>query len=398
VDDDRSLAQAALRGDRSAFDRLAERYLERTLRICLRVVGNLEDAEDAAQETFARAFARLGTFAGKSTFGTWITSIALRLCADVERARRSRRRRIAELSANFDLDRDLPSPQAHSPALRAEQRETVQNLEAALAELPPRLRAALTLRTIEGLEYDQVARALGTTVRSARLYVWEARQRLARTVGCDPRPAPRDDGGDAMSARPSARCRQARLLLPFVDGELATDDALRFEEHLAGCASCRAAVDVQRTLEEQLLALPRPRLLESDRARLLEGVARRIAAAATRADASTRPLLSLRRAAAAAALLAAAALVVAWFLRSPSEIAHLADAANDGDERGAVRRRPRPRRGRRRRGALRRHRRRRRDARRGLRGAGDQLVAAPGPRATRSRRSCAASGATRAPS
>jgi RNA polymerase sigma factor (sigma-70 family) len=187
LEDDRTLAQAALRGERRAFDRLVERYLERTLRICLRLVGNVDDAEDAVQETFARAHARLSSFAGKSTFGTWITSIALRLCADVERARRSRRRRHADLGATFDLDRELASPVAHSPAKHAEQRETVRNVEAALARLPPRLRSALTLRTIEGLDYVDVARALGTTVRSARLYVWEARQRLVRELELEER-------------------------------------------------------------------------------------------------------------------------------------------------------------------------------------------------------------------
>jgi RNA polymerase sigma-70 factor (ECF subfamily) len=187
VDDDRSLARAALRGERPAFERLVERYLDRTLRICLRLVGNVEDAEDAAQETFARAWARLSSFAGQSTFGTWLTSIALRLCSDVERARRSRRRRHTELPDGFDLDRELASRSARRPDVHAEQREALRNVEAALARLPRRLRAALTLRTLEGMEYEDVGRALGTSVRSARLYVWEARQRLARELDLEPR-------------------------------------------------------------------------------------------------------------------------------------------------------------------------------------------------------------------
>jgi RNA polymerase sigma-70 factor (ECF subfamily) len=182
ADDDRTLAQDAARGDRRAFDRLVARYLDRTLRICLRLVGNLDDAEDAVQETFVRAHARLKSFAGRSTFGTWVTSIALRLCADLERARRSRRRHVGELPADFDLDRDARAPRASSPSLQSEQRETVRDVEAAVARLPRRLRVALTLRTIEGLEYEEVARTMGTTIRSARLYVWEARQRLAREL------------------------------------------------------------------------------------------------------------------------------------------------------------------------------------------------------------------------
>ena len=188
ADDDRSLAHDAARGDRRAFDRLVARYLDRTLRICLRLVGNLKDTKDTIQKTFARAHARLQSFAGRSTFGTWITSIALRLCADLERARKSRRRHVGELPHDFDLDRDAPAPRSASPSLQSEQRETVRDVEAALARLPRRLRVALTLRTIEGLEYEEVARIMGTTIRSARLYVWEARQRLAREL--DPEAPP----------------------------------------------------------------------------------------------------------------------------------------------------------------------------------------------------------------
>jgi RNA polymerase sigma-70 factor, ECF subfamily len=185
VEDDRALARLAMRGDRRAFDRLVERYLDRTLRICLRLVGNLEDAEDAVQETFTRAYSRLDSFAGKSTFGTWVTSIALRLCADLERARKSRRRHVAGLPATFEIDRDARAPRGANPSLQSEQREEVRDLESALARLPNRLRTALTLRTIEGLDYEEVARMMGTTVRSSRLYVWEARQRLSRELGLD---------------------------------------------------------------------------------------------------------------------------------------------------------------------------------------------------------------------
>lgn len=185
VEDDRALARLAMRGDRCAFDRLVERYLDRTLRICLRLVGNLEDAEDAVQETFTRAYSRLDSFAGKSTFGTWVTSIALRLCADLERARKSRRRHVAGLPATYEIDRDARAPRGANPSLQSEQREAVRDLESALARLPNRLRTALTLRTIEGLDYEEVARMMGTTVRSSRLYVWEARQRLSRELGLD---------------------------------------------------------------------------------------------------------------------------------------------------------------------------------------------------------------------
>lgn len=190
MDDDRALAAAAAHGDRGAFDRLVDRYLDRTLRICARLLGNPEDAEDAVQETFARAWSRLSSFAGRSSFGTWITSIALRHCTDVERARASRRRHVGALPDDFDPARDAPAPASHAPLHATAQRELLLALQARLAGLPPRLRTALTLRTIEGLDYEEVARSMGTSVRSARLYVWEARQRLARELDLGD-----DDGG-----------------------------------------------------------------------------------------------------------------------------------------------------------------------------------------------------------
>jgi RNA polymerase sigma-70 factor (ECF subfamily) len=147
------------------------------------MLGNREDAEDAVQETFAKAWARLASFAGQSTFGTWVTSIALRHCTDVERARRSRERHVGNLPRDFEPDRDARNLTAAVPPRLAEQRELLSNLDVALTQLPPRLRTALTLRTIEGLEYEDVAQSMGTSIRSARLYVWEARQRLSRELG-----------------------------------------------------------------------------------------------------------------------------------------------------------------------------------------------------------------------
>jgi len=110
---------------------------------------------------------------------------------------------------------------------------------------------------------------------------------------------------------PARRCRRARDVLPYVDGELPTDGALGFEEHLALCAGCRAEVAAQRALEELLVALPGPRLHSADRARFAEGVRARIDARFARAPCGR---MLLRRAGAAVAALAAAAALVAAVL------------------------------------------------------------------------------------
>ena len=182
IDDERQLATRASRGDEGAFELLVDRYLERTLRVALRMVGNREDAEDVVQDTFARAHTHLSRFHGRSSFGTWITSICINLCLDHERARK---RRPSLLSIESATEEDASMRWDDGPSRRVQRRETEIRLERAIESLPRRLRAALVLRVLQGLDYDVVAESLGTTVRSARIYVSEARRRLAQTLDKD---------------------------------------------------------------------------------------------------------------------------------------------------------------------------------------------------------------------
>jgi RNA polymerase sigma-70 factor (ECF subfamily) len=177
---DARLVQQALQGDRTAFEQLVRAHLERTFHLVLRLVGNREDAEDVVQETFVRAHSHLDQFRGRSSFTTWVTRIAIRLCLDLERARG---RRPAFQPLDGDHESLLSAPgKSVTPPERAQHRETLAQVERAVATLPPRLRAALVLRVLQGEDYATVAAAIGTTVRSARIYVSEARRRLAELL------------------------------------------------------------------------------------------------------------------------------------------------------------------------------------------------------------------------
>ena len=175
--EEQALVSAALAGRRECFDTLVARYLERTFHVALRMVGNREDAEDLAQETFVRAHTRLAQFSGRSRFGTWVTAICVRLCLDHERARKRRPRSVDLYDPVVGLDPAVEERRRPQDALH--RAETAQRVETLVAALPHRLRAALVLRVIQGMDYEDVASALGTTVRSARIYVSEARRRLA---------------------------------------------------------------------------------------------------------------------------------------------------------------------------------------------------------------------------
>ncbi len=175
--EDRTLLPLARQGDPVALDRLMLLYLDRTFRIVFRMLGNREDAEDVVQETFARAHQRLSEFQGGSSFGTWVTKIAIRLCIDQIRARS---RREPPLSIEGEsLAPGLPGSSEFEPRLVAERDETREQVERALDQMPHRLMTAFVLRVLEGLEYEEIARVLGTRVRSVRIYVCEARRRLA---------------------------------------------------------------------------------------------------------------------------------------------------------------------------------------------------------------------------
>ena len=143
----------------------------------MRILGNREDAEDAVQSAITRAVERLCGFREESAFGTWFTSIVVRLCIDHER-----RRRVRPAPLPLDQVAREPASSEHGSLRRLLHRETAGAVERELARLPVRIRTALVLRTLEDMPYPDLAETLGITVRTARMYVFEARKRLAAAL------------------------------------------------------------------------------------------------------------------------------------------------------------------------------------------------------------------------
>jgi RNA polymerase sigma-70 factor (ECF subfamily) len=137
------------------------------------LLGNHEDAEDLTQECFVRAHRSLGWFRGEGSFEGWLRTIVVHLALD---RRRSHGRRPAS-EAESVLE-GLSG--ARDPEREAGRREMKHLLDAALARLPDRLRVPLVLRVLDGLEYDDVARATGVTPSTARNQVMLARKALMR--------------------------------------------------------------------------------------------------------------------------------------------------------------------------------------------------------------------------
>jgi RNA polymerase sigma-70 factor (ECF subfamily) len=167
-----SLVLAARQGDRRAFEELVRATAADTYSLAHRLVGNDEDASDVVQEAYLRAFRGISRFRGDAQFSTWLHRITAN-CAATHLGRRQRHRH-DEIDDEAVVD-DHPS---RDPEAVAEGRALRDRLTAALAELPPRLRAVVVLRDVYDLPHEAIAAELGITVTAAKVRLHRARKRL----------------------------------------------------------------------------------------------------------------------------------------------------------------------------------------------------------------------------
>lgn len=162
------LRRAYEAGDRAALERILAPHEKPLYRVCLGILADRDEAEDAVQEAFLRALRSLGSFRGDSAVRTWLHRIAVNVCLEWRRARRP----AATLS---DLA-DCPSTDG-DPAMAALNRMHVME---ALASLRPHQRAVLVLQAVEGYSMSEIAETLRWTPKKVENELYRARQALAR--------------------------------------------------------------------------------------------------------------------------------------------------------------------------------------------------------------------------
>lgn len=167
--DDGTLVEWAQNGDREAFSELVRRHQAAVYRSCYRILGNREDAKDASQEAFLRAYRKLDTFQGRSAFKTWM----LRLAMNISLNERSRSR---TLPADIALAEAIPGPE--TPEAELVKSEAADLLHKALQLVQPNHRAAVVLRDLEGLTYQETAESLGVPEGTAKSWANRGRGRL----------------------------------------------------------------------------------------------------------------------------------------------------------------------------------------------------------------------------
>jgi len=159
---DEELIKQSLRGERTAFQALVEKYQQRMYAVAYGLLGNREDALDAVQEAFVKAYRSLSGFKGKSSFYTWLYRITANAAIDL--GRKTGRREEVEFREELEPDEEKGTypvaPASENPAERLMWKELGERIEDALQELPPEQRTAIVLREIEGLSYKEIANVM----------------------------------------------------------------------------------------------------------------------------------------------------------------------------------------------------------------------------------------------
>ena len=183
---DHAIALAAKRGDERAFGILFERYKPKIFAVALRYTRVPEDAEDIVQQTFQKAFIHLHAFAGKSSFSTWLTRIAINEALMLLRRGRTLHEVPIEHSdenesSTHTLELEIPDS-GLDPEANCLKREETEALSEAISKLRVSLRTAIELRELSELSTRDTARRMGVSVGAAKARIFQARRKLRKTL------------------------------------------------------------------------------------------------------------------------------------------------------------------------------------------------------------------------
>lgn len=168
---DRDLAERIQRGDQDAFAELIQQNQSAVFNVAYRFFGNAHDAEDAAQETFLRAWRFFDKFEADRPLGPWLKRIAANVCLN----------RLESTRPLLSLDDERPAPPDPNPGPESltVKRGLESRLRSELASLPPRYRAVIELRHFQDCSYEEIAAALNRPLSDVKSDLFRARKLLA---------------------------------------------------------------------------------------------------------------------------------------------------------------------------------------------------------------------------
>lgn len=176
------LIRAAARGDGRAFETLMSAYERKIYCLCLRMMGNAHDGEDAAQEAMIRIWQKIGQYREAASFSTWVYRVTASACTDAlrKRSREAHPSLDALREQGFDARDDAPTPEQAAQA-----HETREAMARAVSDVPEGMRSVFLLRDVHGLSVEQTAKALGISKGTVKSRLSRARERIASALGQD---------------------------------------------------------------------------------------------------------------------------------------------------------------------------------------------------------------------
>lgn len=184
---EKKLIAKAQAGDAEAFEAIVRAHEKLLYNFALRMLGNREDAADAVQEAFLKAFTGLGAFRGESKLSSWLCRILNNACIDILRKRKETLPLDdgdAGEGEAFQARAEIPD-ERFDPAAALERADLRERVRAAVTLLPADFKAPLLLREYEGLSYAEIAEALELDVNTVRTRIFRARKKLCGILAGD---------------------------------------------------------------------------------------------------------------------------------------------------------------------------------------------------------------------
>jgi RNA polymerase sigma-70 factor, ECF subfamily len=187
AESDAVAVERTLAGDRDAYRVLVERHSHNVFRLAYRMTGNRHDAEEVVQEAFLRGYQKLGQFAARSNFGTWVYRIAANYAIDRMRQRRKEeaRREAPRAEEGYGMENDPLNhvqDKAPTPERLTQSIELRRQMERALAALSEAERTAFVMRHWEGCGIEEIAGVLKSSSNATKNTVFRAVQKLRQAL------------------------------------------------------------------------------------------------------------------------------------------------------------------------------------------------------------------------
>jgi RNA polymerase sigma-70 factor (ECF subfamily) len=185
--EDAALVRAFQAGDKTAFDRLVLKHKDKLFNMCYWFLGDYEDANDLAQETFIKVYGSLKKFRFESAFSTWLYRIAVNTCKNrLASSEHRHKKRMIWLDNPGDPQGGVPGvaiqDESASPVVELERKEKLMLIRQAIDSLPIEQKTVVTLRDIEGLSYEETSNITGLNLGTVKSRLARARLDLRRKL------------------------------------------------------------------------------------------------------------------------------------------------------------------------------------------------------------------------